>query len=218
MAVAATPSTKRGDSAALFVVAERGRGVHGRAALLCSADMHARVAALALSLSLAAIGCASHKPAADAAAPGIDASAGWTRLVERLPGTWSATTESGSSLEVSYRLVSRDSALLETFGADPAAQTFSVYHPDGRGLMLTHYCAQGNQVRLRASEVSDSRVTFVYLDATNAGSSHSVMHELVFVLGPDTLERTEVYREHDGTRHTSVMQFKRRSPASPVTE
>lgn len=172
--------------------------------------MHARVPIAVLALSFAAVACASRQPAASATPEGIDASHSWARLAQGLPGTWTATTERGPRLEVSYRLASRGSALLETFGASPAEQTLSVYHPDGRGLMLTHYCAQGNQVRLRASEASAERVTFTYLDATNVGPGQSVMHELVFVLGPDTLDRTEVYRAPDGSAETSVLHFVRR--------
>jgi len=146
---------------------------------------------------------------AETAAP-LDASAAWAELARALPGTWVATGESGRSLEVGYRVASHGSALLETFGADPDAQTLSVYHPDGRALMLTHYCAQGNQVRLRATAGTPGRVRFEYLDATNVDPEQSVMHELVFVLGPDTLERTEVYQAHDGTRETSVLRLVRR--------
>lgn len=185
--------------------------------LLCSARMRARspVAALALALALAlatlaSLACAGQRPAPSPARASIDASHTWARLLHGLPGTWTASSERGPALEVSYRLVSRGSALLETFGASPAEQTLSVYHPDGRGLMLTHYCAQGNQVRLRASEASAERVTFTYLDATNVGPGQSVMHELVFVLGPDTLDRTEVYRAQDGSAETSVLHFVRR--------
>lgn len=160
--------------------------------------------------------CASHKPTAIASpttSPAdLDASAAWTRLLADLPGTWVATPDSGGALEISYRVVSRGQALLETFGADPSAQTISVYHPDGRALMLTHYCAQGNQVRLRASEVSPGRIVFTYHDATNVDPAQSVMHELVFVLAEDTLERTEIYQAHDGARETSVMRLARRKP------
>ena len=81
---------------------------------------------------------------------------------------------------------------------------------DGDALIATHYCAQGNQVRLRVSAVSPGRVAFTYLDATNVDPNQSVMHELVFVLGPGTLERTEVYQAHDGARDTSVLRFVRR--------
>lgn len=164
---------------------------------------------LALLLNLA---CASTKPAPPTSPTTLDASAAWTRLLADLPGTWLATPDSGGNLEVSYRVASRGHALLETFGADPSAQTLSVYHPDGAALMLTHYCAQGNQVRLRASETGPGRIVFTYLDATNVDPAQSVMHELVFVLGPGTLERTEIYQAHDGARETSVLRFVRRQP------
>ncbi len=163
-----------------------------------------------LALSVFAVACASQKPSVSVTPAGASMSGSWERLKQGLSGTWSLTAEEGRSLEVGYRVVSHGSALLETFGAEAAGQTLSVYHPDGRGLMLTHYCAQGNQVRLRATEASAERIKFVYLDATNADAGQSVMHELVFVLGPDTLDRTEVYRELDGTAHTSVLHFVRK--------
>ena len=169
-------------------------------------------APLLASLLLAA--CASRSPATPptptATAPQLDASAAWAELARTLPGTWTLVSDTGDTLEIAYRVVSHGSALLETYGADPAAQTLSVYHPDGRSLMLTHYCAQGNQVRLRVSAVAPGRVTFSYIDASNVDPRQSVMHELVFVLGADTLERTEVYVSDDGTRHTGVTRFVRK--------
>ena len=42
--------------------------------------------------------------------------AAWERLVQVLPGTWNATGEL-AGLVIAYRVVSRGSALLETFGA-----------------------------------------------------------------------------------------------------
>lgn len=173
--------------------------------------MRARPCLLALLLTA----CAAQTPAPPAAptraaAAAVDARAAWAELAAALPGTWVLTGDSGRTLEVGYRLVSHDSALLETFGADPNNQTLSVYHPDGASMLLTHYCAQGNQVRLRASAVAPGRVAFRYLDASNVDPAMSVMHELVFVLGPGTLERTEVYQAHDGARETSVLRFVRR--------
>lgn len=86
----------------------------------------------------------------------------------------------------------------------------SVYHTDGRGLMLTHYCVQGNQARLRATAIEGGRVSFSQIDATNLSAAQSVLHDLVFALGPDPLERTEIYRAHDGTTETTVFHFARR--------
>lgn len=166
-----------------------------------------------LLASLLLSACASRSPATPptpTATTQLDAAAAWAELTRTLPGTWTLVSDSGDTLEVGYRVVSHGSALLETYGADPAAQTLSVYHPDGRSLMLTHYCAQGNQVRLRVSAVAPGRVAFSHVDATNVDPRQSVMHELVFVLGADTLERTEVYVSDDGARHTGVQRFVRK--------
>jgi hypothetical protein len=149
------------------------------------------------------------------AAPLVDATQAWADLRRLLPGTWETTTESGRRLEIGYRVVSRGSAVLETFGAEPEKQTISLYHPDGRSLMMTHYCGQGNQARLRVSSVSGGRVVFRALDATNVTPEQAVLHELVFALTGDTLVRTEVYRAHDGSTETDVMRFTRRGAAPP---
>ena len=173
--------------------------------------MRPRVLALLLATA-----CASRSPApttpptTSPPTTTVDARAAWASLAAALPGTWVLSDDSGRALEVGYRVVSHGTALLETFGGDPAQQTLSVYHPDGASMLLTHYCAQGNQVRLRASAVAPGRVAFRYLDASNVDPAMSVMHELVFVLGPGTLERTEVYQAHDGARDTSVLRFVRR--------
>jgi hypothetical protein len=81
-----------------------------------------------------------------------------------------------------------------------------VFHPDGERLLATHYCAQGNQprLRLRTAPASDALV-FEFLDATNlqhAEDSHLVRLTLRW-RDADHLVREEVYaangREGVGT-------------------
>ena len=153
--------------------------------------------------------------AADSVA-GVDARATWDRLQRELPGTWVGTGEH-EGLVVGYRVVSRGSALLETFGAAVDRQTLTVYHPDGPALMLTHYCGQGNQARLRATEVSPSRVRFEHVDATNVAAGGSVLHVLTFALGDETLDRGEVYRAADGSEETTHYHFVRSAEPTAAT-
>ncbi len=138
----------------------------------------------------------------------------WGRLARELPGTWAATGEQ-EGLIVRYRLVSGGSALLETFGASEDRQTISVYHPDGAGLRMTHYCGQGNQARLQASEATAASVRFAFTDASNVGAKGSVLHDFTFELGGDTLERIEVYRGADGSEETGRYHFVRVKDAAP---
>lgn len=134
-------------------------------------------------------------------APASDAGASWDRL-KSLVGTWQraeASTPASKAFRIRYRLISADTALVEEFG-DPAKQpTQTVFHLDGDRLLATHYCAQGNQprLRLRAGPASDVLV-FEFLDATNlrsAADSHLV--RLTFRWrDPDHLVREEVYAEN----------------------
>jgi len=139
--------------------------------------------------------------AADSARP-------WDRL-KSLVGTWQrsdASTPAGKAFRIRYRLISADTALVEEFG-DPARQpTQTVFHLDGGRVLATHYCAQGNQPRLRLRAASSPDVlVFDFLDATNlrsAADSHLVRLTLRW-RDADHLVREEVYaasgREEVGT-------------------
>lgn len=43
----------------------------------------------------------------------------------------------------------------------------TVYHADGPDLVLTHYCMEGNQPRMRAKNTKGSRFDFAYDGGTN---------------------------------------------------
>ena len=45
----------------------------------------------------------------------------------------------------------------------------TMYHPDGSRIMMTHYCAGGNQPRMRAHVPKGDvdRIAFSFVDATN---------------------------------------------------
>jgi hypothetical protein len=142
-----------------------------------------------------------------------DASASWDRL-KALVGTWQraeASTPSSKAFRIRYRLISADTALVEEFG-DPAKQpTQTVFHLDGERLLATHYCAQGNQprLRLRVGPSTDALV-FDFLDATNlrsAADSHLV--RLTFRWrDADHLVREEAYAAN-GREETETLVLER---------
>jgi len=147
-----------------------------------------------------------------------DTDAGWTAMQRGLVGTFTTTTAENRRITVSYRLVSKDSALLETFTSSSGKETISVYHRDGKMLLATHYCAQGNQPRLRATEASSQRVVFAYADATDVGGDESVMEKLAFVFTPDGFDQESVYKAPDNTRETTKLHFVREAPLPPSNE
>jgi hypothetical protein len=96
----------------------------------------------------------------------LEAQAAFERL-KGLAGTWTiaeAPAEDPSS-RIVYRLTGGGTAVVEELfpGSDHAMMT--VYHLDGDELVLTHYCAAGNQPHLRLNRKSstpdDLRFDFV---------------------------------------------------------
>jgi hypothetical protein len=114
--------------------------------------------------------------------------------------------------KVSYRLISGGSVLVETWGV--AAPTMTMVHLDGKNLVATHYCGQGNQPRLRMTSATSSSIVFEYWDATNLSSadqSHMVRLELVLV-GANQFTHKEVYASGK-KRDADELTFTRVTPS-----
>jgi len=110
---------------------------------------------------------------------------------------------------VSYKLVSGDSALVEDWGAGTPHETESVFHPDGPDVLLVHYCAQGNQPRLRATSVTTDSVAFSFVDVTNREPSQAMLVERRLRFAGDAFDDTESYRQPDGKLETTTYHFAR---------
>ena len=129
-----------------------------------------------------------------------------------IAGTWQTTSEGGTTT-ADYALLSRGTALVETWTGTSGARTLTVYHPDGDTVRLTHYCAQGNQARLRLTEASATRFRFEREDVTNLLPDHSVLSILILSIENGQLVRTETYVDSHGVPETeSVLRFDRVPP------
>lgn len=109
---------------------------------------------------------------ASVAAPADPAtSPAWEKL-KSLVGEWDGTVSHGSEtmpVTISYTLVSSGTALMERLSTPDGADMVTMYHPDGSRILMTHYCAGGNQPRMRApaSKGDVDRLAFSFVDATN---------------------------------------------------
>ena len=148
--------------------------------------------------------------AASSAKWASDTDAAWVELQRALVGRWKATTPDNRSFVLAYRVVSNGTALVETFTSSASGkETLSVYHRDGATLMLTHYCAQGNQARLKAVVATRDMVVFGFLDASNVATEQDVMHQLTIALRPDGFDQETVYRLPNGALQTTTLRFTR---------
>ena len=132
-----------------------------------------------------------------------------------LAGEWHYASSSGVT-SAQYALVSRGSALLETWTGPSGAQTLTVYHPDHATVMLTHYCAQGNQAVLRLTEASATSFRFERESATNVTADQAVLTTLELTLEGDALVRVETYVDASGTAEVTTMRFVRAPTADPA--
>jgi hypothetical protein len=95
--------------------------------------------------------------------------------LKSLAGTWNnkeSDTEHHvppSVSKVIYRLTGAGSALVETDFPGSDHEMVSVYHLDGDDLRMTHYCAAGNQPRMKLDRAASTptRLVFVFDGGTN---------------------------------------------------
>ncbi len=80
---------------------------------------------------------------------GVEAKAAFDRL-KTLAGEWNvAASGEHHDSKVIYKVTAAGSALMETDSAGSKHEMVTMYHLDGKDLLMTHYCAAGNQPRLK---------------------------------------------------------------------
>jgi hypothetical protein len=104
------------------------------------------------------------------AAPGRPTSASLEPF-KALAGEWIAAEDGDmvkkGDLVARYAVTASGSAVVETVFPGSEHEMVTVYHADGPDLVLTHYCMEGNQPRMRARGAQGSRFDFAYDGGTN---------------------------------------------------
>jgi hypothetical protein len=129
-------------------------------------------------------------PAARAAGPAAPAP---LDRFKALAGDWVAAADGPffkkGDLVARYAVTANGSAVVETVFPGSAHEMVTVYHADGSDLVLTHFCMEGNQPRMRAKAPSGDHVEFNYDGGTNIDPRRDRhMHAATFeFLGPDAV-------------------------------
>ncbi len=97
--------------------------------------------------------------------------------IAKLVGPWEMSDEEGKKhLTATFAVTAGGSAVREIMFPGDAHEMTNLYHMDGTSLVLTHYCAAGNQPRMVASSVreTDSGTVFHFdIDSvSNLRESH----------------------------------------------
>jgi hypothetical protein len=131
--------------------------------------------------------------------------------IKNMPGTWEGKGEDGSALRIDFKVTSRGSAVQsEILGQEDMISLFHLDGPDR--LLMTHYCAVGNQPRMQASLSPDGKtITFKFVDATNlSGPDAAHMHQMVLTLLDDNHHTEEwTFLDH-GKEHKAFFDLRRK--------
>jgi hypothetical protein len=105
-----------------------------------------------------------------ASAADFDAKAAFAQL-QSLAGEWngSVVKRDGPKTTVDYRLTAGGKTVMETLFGGGAHEMISMYHLDGPDLVITHFCAMGNQPRMKLDRVASRTNEFHF--AFSGGSN-----------------------------------------------
>jgi hypothetical protein len=137
---------------------------------------------------------------------------GWQRL-KSLVGEWDGTYGGKTPVHVSYKLVSKGTALMEVISNADEPDMVTMYTADGGRLLMTHYCSEGNQPRMRAdaSAPEPGTLSFSFVDASNLPSpAASHMHHLDVVFKDANHFAQKWTHRADGKDVVATFEYARR--------
>ncbi|HEX8810668.1 MAG TPA: hypothetical protein VF742_01625 [Terracidiphilus sp.] len=119
--------------------------------------------------------------------------------LKSLAGSWEGKNSMGDPVQVSYRMTAGGSALMSEITGHGETMISMINFDGSNRLLLTHYCAVGNQPRMQASASPDGKtVTFNFVDATNLDSPDAGHMDHVIIAVLDANHHTEewVFTDH----------------------
>lgn len=130
---------------------------------------------------------------------GISAEEAFAQLA-RMVGVWRPADNSESPLRIHFYLTAGETVLVESWEVRGKPHSLTLYHRDGKGLLATHYCPQGNQPRLDLAGQGASVLHFTLRDVTDLEpTSESHQHDLWYDLSdPEHPVRSETYASKEG--------------------
>jgi hypothetical protein len=110
--------------------------------------------------------------------------------LQMLNGTWEGKASNGKAVKLVFRSTSGGSALVSEIVGEE--NMITVFHMDNDRLLMTHYCAAGNQPRMQASALPDGKtVAFKFIDVTNIPSPKAGHMDSLVIAMPDADHHTE---------------------------
>ena len=80
--------------------------------------------------------------------------------ISALEGTWQRSDPTGATSTTEFALSSGGSVVVETMFPGTEHEMTNIYSLDGNSLLMTHYCAGGNQPTMRATAMAGNELSF----------------------------------------------------------
>lgn len=136
-----------------------------------------------------------------------------------LAGTWVSAGPDGKPTDTVvsvFKVTAGGSAVQETLFPGSNHEMVSLYHLDGADVLMTHYCAAGNQPRMKLDPASPpNRFNFQFAGGTNLNPAKDMhMHEgTIVVVDADHLEWSwQGYKDgKPAAEHKVAMKLVRKS-------
>jgi hypothetical protein len=135
---------------------------------------------------------------------------------KQLAGEWvgkGPEEAGGKEVRASYKVTSAGSAVVETIMPGTDHEMITVITKDGDDLVLTHYCALGNQPHMKAEgKGDDKKVPFKFTGAGNMKSEKEMhMHSVTFTfVDKDTLKAEWTHYKDGKDAGTVAFDMKRK--------
>lgn len=143
----------------------------------------ARFAVIALTLACGTVGTLAGLGPHDHAHPPAKAAPTMLDAFRPLAGTWESEKDGKVETMITSKMSASDSVLVETMFPGSPHEMVNMYHLDGDALVVTHYCAIGNQPRMRCKGAKSPGVYEFTFDAgTNIKPGELYMGKLTVTI------------------------------------
>lgn len=137
-----------------------------------------------------------------------------------LDGTWEgnpegegeeaeAEAEAAGPVKHEIQVSAAGTVVMETMNPGTDGEMINMYHLDGDDLLLTHYCAGGNQpqMRLDLAESTEDLLVFDFVGGTNLdpATDHYIGSARIEIVDSDHME--SVWGAYAGTEQVGTMTF-----------
>ncbi len=137
---------------------------------------------------------------------------------KQLEGEWVGKEVGGAKdihgdVSIKYKLTAGGSAVVETIMPGSEHEMVTVIHPDGKDIVLTHYCMLGNQPRMKAAGNGEGNaVAFKFESATNMKSDKDMhMHDVTYTfVDKDTIKTEWTHFKDGAATGKAVFELKRK--------